>query len=338
MAWKTNWSVSVGGQVITAALSPYLETITVTDKAGASSDSCRLTLDDTGGRIKLPQPGQTLVVWLNGVQVFTGVIDSVKSSGSRSAGRGLSVSAKGFDVRGKAKEPQRFHKDDGTIGDFLKTASQNAGFELKIDDDLANIARDYIAADGESLLHIGEKIARELGATFKLREPLAVLAKHGGDFGLPEIAGLFTADDSGNLISWDIEPISTRPVFKEIEARYFDRNKGEVLSLKEDGGEAGKRAEAVNVVRYVAHDENHAREIVAGRKRENEREGGKGRVELDLTPTAQAEALFRLSGTRTGVDGTYRIVSVTHKASRSSGATTSLELQQPQDGAGTDDR
>ncbi|MEO0980730.1 MAG: late control D family protein, partial [Pseudomonadota bacterium] len=316
MSWTTSWSVSVGGQVITAALTPYLQTIRVLDKAGASSDSCSLSLDDTRGQIKLPQPGQTLAVSLQGVAVFSGVIESVKSSGSRSAGRTLSVSAKGFDVRGKAKEPQRFHQDDGTVGDFLKTAAKTAGFDLKIDDELANIARDYIAADGESLLHLGEKIARELGATFKLQEPLAVLAKHGGDFGLPQITGLFSANNSGNLISWDIEPLSTRAVFNQVEARYFDRKKGEVLSHKEDGGEAGQRADAINVVRYIAHDESQARELVAGRKREIERQGGKGRVTMDLTPSAQAEALFHLSGTRTGVDGTYRIVSVTHTASR----------------------
>ncbi|MDN3719410.1 hypothetical protein QW131_09870 [Roseibium salinum] len=142
---------------MSSEMAPYLETITVTDKAGASSDSSSLVLDDTGGRIRLPQPGSSIVVRLNGVQVFSGVIDSVKSSGSRSAGRGLSVSAKGFDVQGKAKEPQRLHLDDGTIGDFLTKVAKRAGFDMKIDPALANIARDYIAADGESFLHVGEK-------------------------------------------------------------------------------------------------------------------------------------------------------------------------------------
>ena len=338
MAWKTEWAVEIDGQDVSSKMANYLEQITVTDKAGASSDSCSLTLDDAGGQIKLPQPGGKVVVRLNGVQVFSGVIDSVKSSGNRSGGRSLSVSAKGFDVKGKAKQPQRLHQDEGTVGDFLKKLGQKAGFEMKIDPALANIARDYIAADGESLLHIGEKLARELGATFKLRGPMAVLAKHGQDFGLPMISGLFSPDGSGNLISWDIEPLSTRTVFKSVEVPYVDRKKGLPLIYKTDAGKAGERAEAVNLVRSVAHDENQAKDIAEARKAQIEREGGKGRVTLDLMPEAQAEAQFQLKGTRAGVDGTYRIVSVTHSASRSGGATTDLELQQPQDGAGTDSR
>jgi phage protein D len=338
MPWKTTWSVVVDGKDISSAMSNYLESITVTDKAGASSDSCSLRLDDTGGKIRLPQPGGSVQVRLSGVQVFTGIIDSVKSSGSRSSGRSLSVSAKGFDVNGKAKEPQRLHQDEGTIGDFLKTVAQKAGFDMKIDPALSSIVRDYIAADAESLLHVGEKLARELGATFKLRGNLAVLAKHGTDFGLPMISGLLNTDNSGNLISWDIEPVSTRSVYKEVKVAYFDWKKGLPKDFKTGGGEKAEKAEAVNLVRSIARDENHAKEIAEGRKQQIEREGGKGRVSLDLAPEAQAEALFQLKGTRAGVDGTYRIVSVTHKADRSGGATTDLELQQPQDGAGSDSR
>ncbi|MDN3719409.1 hypothetical protein QW131_09865 [Roseibium salinum] len=183
-----------------------------------------------------------------------------------------------------------------------------------------------------------KKLARELGGTFKLRGPLAVLAKHGQDFGLPLIKGFFTGDSSGNLISWDIEPVSTRSVFKSVEVPYFDRKKGEPKTHKTESGAAGERSEAVNVVRHVAYDERQARDIAEARKQQIEREGGTGRVKLDLMPEAQVEALFQLSGTRPGVDGTYRIVSVMHSASRSGGATTSLELQQPQDGAGSDSR
>ncbi len=57
MSWKTQWTVLIDGQDVSSKMANYLEQITVTDKAGASSDSCSLTLDDAGGQIKLPQPG-----------------------------------------------------------------------------------------------------------------------------------------------------------------------------------------------------------------------------------------------------------------------------------------
>lgn len=50
---------------------------------------------------------------------------------------------------------------------------------------------------------------------------------------------------------------------------------------------------------------------------------------MDLTPEAQAEAPFKLTGARQGVDGTWRITSVTHKANRGGGSTTSLEIKEP---------
>lgn len=336
-SWTTDWHVSVDGTPMTTAMRPYLTSIRVSDQAGSASDSCALVFDDSGGQLRLPRSGSSISVRLDGVQVFSGVTDSVRSSGSRSAGRTLNVSAKGFDVRGNAKTPQLLHLDDGTIGDFLQKLGEKAGFTTRIDPALAAIARDYLVADGESFLHMGEKLARELGGTFKLRGDEAVLAKRGGDLGLPTIEGLFTADSSGNMLSWDIEPLSARPVFKEIAVRYFDRAAGEIKTRQTEAP-AGQAVEAVNLVRSVAHDDAQAGDVGAGRAREIEREGGTGRVSLLLTPEAQAEALFTVSGTRPGVDGTYRITSVTHSADRAGGARTDLELKQPSDGAGTDSR
>ena len=57
--------------------------------------------------------------------MFSGTVDSVRSSGSRGGGRTLKVTAKGFDSRGKVKEAQGFHKDDATLQDFLDQAAKN---------------------------------------------------------------------------------------------------------------------------------------------------------------------------------------------------------------------
>lgn len=340
MAWKTNWDVVIDGRSMASAFANYLISITVTDKAGSSSDSCQLVLDDTGGQIKLPQKGSKVAVFLNGVRVFYGIVDKPQSSGSRGAGMKLSVTAKGFDIRGKAKEPQRLHQDDGTVGSFLQKVAGKAGFNLKIDQALAGIQREYLAADGESLLHIGERLARELGGTFKLRGTDAALIKLGIDYGLPQISGIFAMDASGtgNVIDFNIEPIVNRSVFRDIEVSYFDRQAGEVLKHVSQAGEAGQRAEATNVIRNIVHDKKQAENIAEARKEESERKAGEGSVRLDLEPSAQAEGLFTLTGTRPGVDGTYRITSVTHTADRNGGSMTSLKLEQPHSGAGSDDR
>src|SRR5690606_7308094 len=105
--WKVDWRVIVDGQDMTSGMRPYLTAISVTDKAGASSDAASLTFDDSGGQVRLPQDGASVKVYLNGVQVFDGKVDSVRSSGSRGGGRTLAVTAKGFDAKGKVKDGQQ---------------------------------------------------------------------------------------------------------------------------------------------------------------------------------------------------------------------------------------
>lgn len=156
----------------------------------------------------------------------------------------------------------------------------------------------------------------------------------GKDFGLPLITGTW----GSNLLSWDIEPLTGRGLFKSAKVRYFDRDKAEFAEEEEEFDSERKGAEAVDVVRSTVADKKQAKALAKARKTESARQGGEGSADIDVEPAAQAESLFILSGTRPGVDGTYRIDSVTHTANRSGGATTKLDLKQPQGSAGTDSR
>lgn len=335
MAWTVDWAVSVGGQDRTAAMRPLLMEISVTDKEGSASDSCELTFDDSDGLIALEGEGKPVAVTLAGVEVFSGMLDSIRSSGSRGGGRIIRMSAKGFDVRGKAKEPQTFHKDDASLEDFLSQSAQSAGYSLQLDPAFASVKRDWWGADNESFLALGQRLARELNGTFKLRDKRAVLVKRGGEQ-LSPVRGI--VGQGGNVISWDIAPFTGRGTWTKARVEWFDRKQAS-YKQKDVSIELGRNLpESTNVVRLRAGDDEQAQAVVDGRKGEAEREGGEGSVEMDITPEAQAEAPFILSGARPGVDGTYRIASVTHRANRSGGATTSLEIKQPGGEAGKDSR
>lgn len=334
MNWTVDWVVLIDGRNISSTLKSYLLDISVVDKAGTASDTCTLTLDDSDMTLRLPGDISTITVILEGVQVFSGTVDKVMSRGDRGGGKVLSVNAKGYDTKGKAKETQRFHADDATLKDFLGKAAKAAGFTLKIDDELGAVQRDYWSADGESFLHLGERLARELSATFKLRGKEAVFMPRGKDFGLPTITGTRGV----NLISWEIEPLIGRGLYKAAKVRWFDREKAEFAEEEEDFASERAGAEATEVVRSTAANKDQAKALAKSRKTESERRGGEGSAEINIAPGAQAEGLFVLVGTRPGVDGTYRIESVTHTANRSGGATTRLDLKQPQGGAGTDSR
>ena len=338
MPWTVDWRVVVDGRDVSATMRPFLIDIEITDKDGTASDTCSLTFDDTDGQALLPKSGAKVQVFLQGALKFAGTLDSVRSSGSRGGGRTLQVSAKGFDSSGKVKEPQSFHKDDASLQDFLGEAAKQADLSgVRIGGDLGSVQRDYWSADGESFLQLGQRLAREFNATFKIR---------GGDGG--DIAVLQPRDQTPlaavigivgiNVISWDIEPFSGRKVFTRGKVRYFDRKQAKIETKELDFDFDTSREEVTQVVRGAAADQQQAEGIAKARKSEVQREGGGGSVEMDLTVQAQAEAPFMLSGARPGVDGTWRIVSVSHKASRSGGSTTSVELKQPEGGAGKDSR
>ena len=332
MSWKNLWSVTINGEDISAGLRPYLISIQVTDKDGTAGDALSITVDDTGGQFRMPDEGARITASINGVKVFEGTVDKVRSQGSRNAGLTLSITAKGYDTKGKAKEPQALHKDDATLKDFLGEVADNAGYSLVIDPELGAISRDYWAADSESFLHVGQKLAREMNATFKLRGDKAVFAKRGKDI-LPGISATY----GENLMSWDIAPLSGRSLFTSARARYLDRETAAFEEEETDFG-ATRPAKAANIIRGAVKDKDQARQVGKARKGENDREGGEGSATIDINPAAQAEALITLSGTRPGINGTYRMVTVTHSGSRGSGNSTSLELKQPGGGAGTDSR
>lgn len=340
MPWSVTWKVEVNGVDMTDRMRPYLMDITITDKAGTSSDSCSLTFDDTDGQLALPPVKSLVVVSINGVEKFRGTSEKPTSRGSRSSGRTISVTAKGFDTRGKAKEVQHFHKDDATLGDFLKASGEKAGFSVKVDDELGSIKRDYWSADGESFVHLVERIAREYGGSFKIRNDRAVLAQRGTGLspsGKPMPSMTATWGAGGNLLSWDISPYVGRARGNKAKVKFYDRNTGkheirEVLIEPENGAE-DPAADLATI--YTAADGAGADVAAKGKKSDSQRKSGEGSVTVTLMPEARVEGTVIVQGTRPGVDGPYRIAGVSHKLERNSGSVTTLELKQPGSGTGS---
>lgn len=332
--------VLVGGQDISATLAPVLISLRVSDRAGRSSDSASLELDDTDGRLILPSPGASVKImlgWVGGSvgTVFEGTVDEVRASGGRS-GRTISVSAKGMDTRGKAKQGQRRHFDDKTIGDAMKAAGDAAGIQVSVDKELASISRPYIALDDESFVAFGERIAHEVGGTFKIVGKKAVLAKrNGGTSASGAALGSVSAAWGINLHSYDITPILGRPIEKKTAVRWYDKKKAKWEIEEADTGTEG--GQTTKVGRFPEPDLAAAKTKSKSDAAESDRKSGEGSVEIEGNIAAQPEGLCIVAGCRPGVDGTYRIEGVDHEYSRS-GFVTRLSLKQPKGTAGKDSR
>lgn len=340
--WAARWAVSIDGTDMTDRMNPYLQSIEVQDKDGTATDTCSLVLDDSKAQIKMPSPGGSVKVSLNDVDVFEGTIDEIRSTGARGQGRILTISAKGFDanVDHKVKSQLDFHKDDATLQAFMDDAATRAGLQgITIDPAFASIVRDYWAADRESFLHLGERIARDYGGTFKIRGDRAVLAQRNTGMTpsgqpLPSLV----AEWGKNLLRWDIAPYVGRPRASKARVKWYDpkaaKYKQKDVAIYGDAAAEADKEVSTITANYSAHDEDAATRSATGKKTKSERESGEGTVVVPLLPEARVEGTLIVKGTRPGVDGPYRIASVTHNLDRKAGSTTSLELKQPGTGTG----
>jgi len=335
------YSVVLDGQDITAALNPILLDLSISDRAGTSSDSASITLDDNGGQIVMPGKGALMTIklgWKGGAigVAFMGKVDGVKAKGGRS-GRTLAITAKGMDTRSKAKEPQRRHFDDKTVKNALDAAGQFAGIAVTVDPAFASITRPYISLDDESFVAFGERLARELGATFKIVGNNAVLAKrNGGTNAVGQPLSTVTATWGVNLHDYDVEPFVGRKSHKRTRTRHYNRKAAEWQAEEAETGTDDTETTAPSI--FSEPDEDRAKEQSFADAAEYDRRSGEGSVTIEGNLSAQPEGLCVLEGCRPGIDGTYRIDGVDHSLSRGGGWTTSLQLKQPKGDAGKDAR
>lgn len=325
--------VFIDGISVMMALRSVLQSVTVSDRAGTSSDSASIVVDDRGGMITFPRHNAKAVIFMGfrgaGISpVFSGTVDEVRSSGGRGGGV-IEISAKGLDTSGKVKEPQQRSFDDMTVEDILKAAGEAAGIsDIRVDPDLASIVRDYEHMDDESFVAFGDRLAKEIGGTFKVRNDAAVMAKKNSGrtpsgVTLPPII----ATRGENLHSWDIAPYIGRTRYKQIRVRFYDRKAAKYDEVVVDTGVEGSTA--ISVGRFEAKDKKSAEEKANALKAESERGSGVGSISIEGNAGAQPEAPCIVLGARIGVDGDYITDGVDHKYSRGSGFVTKLSLAYP---------
>ncbi|WP_412506666.1 phage late control D family protein [Roseovarius sp. SYSU LYC5161] len=336
MSKRAVFNVTVAGTNITTALIPVLLGLRVSDKVGTHTDSADLEIDDADGRIVLPRKGAKVEVGLGwsseGMRtVFRGTVDEVKSSGNRGAGRRLMITAKGMDTTGPVKEGQQRHWDDVTVDTILRDAAGFAGIaNIEIDPGLRGLTRTYFEMRDESFIAMGERLAREIGGNFRIVGDTVILSKRNADY-----QAAVRAVWGENLHSWDITPQLGRPQFSEVRARWYDVARAGWQLVQRS---TGLDVQAIHAARLSRAGATEASQQADSDAATAEHDAGEGTVTIEGNTGAVPDGLCVVAGTRTGLDGAYRIEAVTHTLTRGGGFVTSLDLKQPQDGAGRDAR
>lgn len=338
------FQILVGGNDVSNAFNQVLESLTVSDKEGTTSDTASITLDDREGQIAMPGIGDPMMILLGfditGVSlVFDGTVDTVRSTGTRGGGRTMMISAKGFDPKGKAKEPLEFHKDDASLEDFMSEAAGKAGLSFKVAGALGSIKRPYWSAGTESFIHLGQRIAREVGGSFKIRGKMGIIAERNSGLSVSGLSlGSVSAAWGDNLLEWDISPAFARPRFEQSRARFYDPKQAKWLEKLIQIPGQGATSEAQHTHRRIRADEDEANSSASDNSKSSESERGGGSVTIVGNPAAQPGGSCAVVGTRPGIDGSYKIESVEHSLTRGDGYKTKLELKNPEGDVGSDSR
>ncbi|MDZ7824426.1 MAG: hypothetical protein U5K75_10605 [Ahrensia sp.] len=162
---------------------------------------------------------------------------------------------------------------------------------------IAGIERDYWIMQNESFMSWGQRMSRELGATFRIIGNRAFIAPR--NEGLSVSGKPLTPINAAygvNLISAEMEPIISRPKFKDAEVSYFDKDKGERISVKVPTGidDVDSAIRTVISSAKKGHAENRAKSYS---EESNRRKGG-GSVTILGDPACEPEAICNVSGCR----------------------------------------
>jgi phage protein D len=325
--------VTVSGRDVSSALNPLLKSISVSDRDGVESDSCEITLADPDGSVLMPRKDDPITVLLGhdgevGL-VFTGFVDGVTSKGSKQGGRDLCIKGKSARPKSMAKQNFEKHLDDKTFGDAAREFGALAGLGVQVSGALASVTRKYWSLDNESFAHWGQRLARELGATFKIAGNTALFVQRNAGLSAGGLTlGTVRAVAGDNLLDWSIAPDIGRPQFKKVRVRYYDP-KSAKWKIKNKAID-GTTAEAERTMRYQTADEDQADQNADGGKAASERNAGAGTVVIVGDAAAKPEGTLVVAGTRPGIDGSYVIEEVTHRFDKRLGYVCDVGLKRPQ--------
>lgn len=282
-----------------------LISLTVTDEAGLKSDTLELSLDNREG-FKAPKKGAEIQVWLGyePTPVYMGLftVDTWRKSGPV---RTLTISAKAAELTTDIKAAKVRSFDGKTVDAIVKSVAGDHGLTATVASDFASITIDHIDQQTESDVGFLSRLARRVGATFKLADGKVIFAAKGSS-ALPSGGEKVAITLTPNMVSdWDAES-QDRGSYACVSCSYMDHGKGKRVSVKAGSGKPqhrdrrtyGSKAEAEAAAKAQLGD------LTRGKMSFSTNGAG--------MPSVFAEAKVTAAGFDPDVDGDFNIKTVTH--------------------------
>ena len=205
------------GKDLTAALKPFIKSLSLTESGSSQNDTLSISMDGTGVS-QFPVSGTNIELHLGyeetGLSNF-GVykVDSKTLNGMPLT---LSIQAGASDFNASYKTQRSRNWDDKTLGDILKSIAKENDLLLTIDNTLASTPITYLAQQQESDMNLVARLAKEHGANGTIKSGKLVFKEKGKPAQVRKIA-------PSDLISFRVN-WTDKPKYDCVVATWHDLN------------------------------------------------------------------------------------------------------------------
>jgi hypothetical protein len=350
------YQITANGADITANLKGRLLDLTITDQRGFDSDSLELTLDDTDAGIIWPRRGVELSVKIGYAEesLFDHgkyVVDETAHSGAPDK---VTIRAKAPDLLAQFKGAKTRAWDKTTLGAVIQQLASDNKLTAAISPKLAAEKVDHFDQTQESDINVLTRLGERYGATGKIADGKLIFAEAGkaetvSGKPMPVVkidrsqidTHSYTEAGRGEYTGVEAVWHDYREAKRKKATATADPAKAKRKSTKgvkppkmvvSNEEETAGSADNVKRLKQTFPDEATAKAAAAAEWLRLQR--NKETLELDIKhgmPGLRAETRIPVTGIRPWINGDWIALEVTHSLSASSGLTTRVRLERPDD-------
>lgn len=332
-----------GSSVIT--VNDRLISLTLTDNRGFEADTLELVIDDSDGKLTLPQRGVDISValgWQGEALVHKGVftVDEISHSGPPDQ---LTVTARSADFRQEFNIKREYSWHDITVGDVVSAIARRYDLQPGVSKSLLSVEIDHADQTNESDISFLTRMAELLGAVATIKNGMLLFIVPGqgvSQNGTP-LPRITITRESGDRHSFRV---ADRDAYTGVQANWLDLNFGKkpatrltrrrqakpktpASSRKEGDYLAGSEGN-VYVMRQTFKTERAAQRAAAAKWGKLQR----GAAEFGITlargrPDIYPELHARVTGFKPTIDNADWVLSRVVHTINERGYITALELE-----------
>lgn len=320
--------LTIDGTPVSGLFLERLVSVTITDKEGTRSDTIDITLEAGPPFLAIPRKKAIIRAWLGyeetGVAYFGAytaddvTLDCLPYT--------LQVQGKSADMRAKMKEHKERHWDNKTVKDIVSEIAQENGLQAQVSGAVGAHKYQWFGQEGESGLHVVERLARRHNALFSVKDGKLIFAEKGSGLSAAG-AGLTSLVITPPMIVKGTCKIQfrQRESHKQVRAAYHDQGEGKRQYAVADSDPDG---EAVYTLRHQYANKDEAQGAASAKAKELQRSADSTSVTIEGSVAARGGTPMSYAGVHPEVDGTpFIIETATHTYSKGQGYRTDIQAK-----------